>query len=85
MTCQINYDETYCQKKLVWQMTWQLGVGIQVTRNFSGRVVLVFKILDFENRYSKLQRVSQYPEFWVRVFPNYPNCCVSFIKTHASY
>jgi hypothetical protein len=31
----------------------------------SGRVIRVFKISGFENRYPKLQRVLQYPEFWV--------------------
>jgi hypothetical protein len=53
----------------------------------SGRVIRVFKISGFENRYPKLQRVLQYPKFRVRVrvFPNYPNYCVGFIKTHTPY
>jgi hypothetical protein len=50
---------------------------------FSGRVIRVFKISGFENRYPKLQRVFQYPK--IRVFPNYPNYCVGFIKTHTPY
>lgn len=49
---------------------------------FSGRVIY---ISGFENRYPKLQWVLHYPEFQVRVFPNYPKCCVNFIKTHAPY
>jgi hypothetical protein len=51
----------------------------------SGQVIRVFKILGFENRYSKLQWVLQYPKIRVRVFPNYPNCCVGFIKTYTPY
>jgi hypothetical protein len=31
----------------------------------SGRVIRVFKISGFENRYPKLQRVLQYPKFRV--------------------
>jgi hypothetical protein len=31
----------------------------------SGRVIRVFKISGFENRYPKLQRVLQYPKIWV--------------------
>jgi hypothetical protein len=52
----------------------------------SGRVIRVFKISGFENRYPKLQRVL-HPKFRVRVrvFPNYPNYCVTFIKTHTPY
>jgi membrane protein YqaA with SNARE-associated domain len=30
-----------------------------------GRIIRVFKISGFENRYSKLQWVSQYPKIWV--------------------
>jgi hypothetical protein len=32
---------------------------------FSGRVIRVFKISGFENRYPKLQRVFQYPKIQV--------------------
>jgi hypothetical protein len=32
---------------------------------FSGRVIRVFKISGFENRYPKLQRVFHYPKIWV--------------------
>jgi hypothetical protein len=42
---------------------------------FLGRVIRVFKISGFENRYPKLHRV----------FPNYPNYCVVIIKTHTPY
>jgi hypothetical protein len=31
----------------------------------SGRVIWVFKIFVFKNRYPKLQRFLQYPKFWV--------------------
>jgi hypothetical protein len=34
----------------------------------SGRVIRVFKISGFENRYPKLQRVLQYPKFRVPEF-----------------
>jgi hypothetical protein len=66
------------------------GSGRSGYPKISGRVIQVFKISGFKNRYPKLQRVLQYrkfgyPKFWVRVFPNYPNYCVGFIKTHTPY
>jgi hypothetical protein len=70
----------------------RLGVGVRVTRNF--RVgyfgFLKFRVLRINTRnYNGFfnTRNFGYPEFRVRVrvFPNYPNYCVGFIKTHTPY
>jgi hypothetical protein len=56
----------------------------------SGRVIRVFKIsglrIDTQN-YNGFYNTRKfgYSVFRVRVFPNYPNCCVGFIKTHTLY
>jgi hypothetical protein len=44
--------------------SWILG-GRSGYPKISGRIIWVFKILGFENRYPKLQRVLQYPKIWV--------------------
>jgi hypothetical protein len=70
----------------------RLGVGVRVTRKF--RVgyfgFLKFRVLRIDTRnYNGFcnTRKFGYPEFRVRVrvFPNYPNYYVGFIKTHAPY
>jgi hypothetical protein len=67
-------------------------VGVRVTQKFGVTQFgyLKFRVLridaqNYNGFYNTLK--SGYPEFlvWVRVFPNYPNCCVGFIKTHALY
>jgi hypothetical protein len=58
----------------------------------SGRVIQVFKISGFENRYPKLQRVLQYPKLRVpRIsgsgsgIPELPEFLSQLHKTHALY
>jgi hypothetical protein len=58
----------------------------------SGRVIRVFKISGFENRYPKLQRVLQYPKLRVPEIsgsgsgiPELPELLSLLHKTHAPY
>jgi hypothetical protein len=58
----------------------------------SGRVIRVFKISGFENRYSKLQRVLQYPKLRVPEIsgsssgiPELSELLSLLHKTHAPY
>jgi hypothetical protein len=74
--------EGKAQSRFAREQGQGVWVGVWVTQKF--------RVLRIDNRnYNGFYNTRKfgYPEFWVRVqvFPNYPNCCVGFIKTHTPY
>ena len=67
-----------------------VGVGVRVTRKFQVEQFgyLKFRVLRIDTQnYNGFYNTRKfgYPKFRVRVFPNYPNYCVGFIKIHTPY